>query len=77
MLLEEGYRARFQAISLKLVGEALVESLTCMEMENGQNDFKYQFLRRRSYDLQATSKLSLLFHRTLQKNRCASSKIEI
>ena len=77
MLLEEGYRARFQAISLKLVEEALVESLTCMEMEIGQNDSKYQFLRRRSYVLQATSKSSLLFHRILQRNRCACSKIEI
>ena len=51
MLLEEGYRARFQAISLKLVGEAYVESLTCMEMENDQNNLKSQFLRRRSYVL--------------------------
>ena len=56
MLLEEGYRARFQVMSLKLVEEAYIESLRCMEMENDKNCLIFQFLRRRSYVLQATKK---------------------
>ena len=48
MLLEEGYRARFQVMSLKLVEEAYIESLRCMEMENDKNCLIFQFLRRRN-----------------------------